>query len=1196
MKVRRNVRFLPLLVTLACSGVVSHSDGATGQYWNIGGTGGDGIWGTGPGDKNWNLVAGAAVGNTTWPDSGNDVAVFQDAIGGTVTVFDPVLAAGLSQTGADYTLNAGTITLVPDSAAAAPFIHVQAGTLTVNTTIEGSDGLLKTGGGTLLLATSNNYTGTTTVSAGSINLTGSLASTTLAIASGSSLTDAAGGLAAATVVTNAGTLAINAAETIASLTDNAGTVNGNGALTVTGATIFTGGTLAAPLTLNGLGGGTFTNGSLAGTFIGTAALDGATVSGTVSGNTTSNGNTLVSGSLGGGSLGVTGGVLTLTGISTNPTVTLAAGSSLVDQGNLADTAAVTNAGTFTANYADTIASYISNGGSLTGTALLTTATATLNDGSSVSGKLAAATLSTSGLVALNGTATADTTTITPGTLTLTGTLLSPAVEVKSGAILLTVSGRLSDTTVLTNSGTVDAGNGLSVSSYVSNGGTLAPAAGNMNVSTSFLNDGSFVAGNIKGVDVRANGAVNIGGTITSSNVAVQTGNLTLDGTFVVLDVNISSGAALRNNSSGLFGNSALTNGGTLLMNTGDTIKTYVSNGGSLAGIGTLGTITSTLNDGSSVSGRLSATTLTANGLVSITGRTTAGSFNIASGTLTNTGTLTATYLDISAGTTLVADGTQNFNLLTTSGPGTGTWQGDLANPSTVAPGGAEVIGSLAVTGDFSNTYGGTLKLDLGTGIRDLVTVGGTATFSGTLDLRQLSPITPFVPVQVVAAGDYSGSFSSLTENLDGAVWFNPNNGTVMALAPPDSSEGTLWGTTANQTSVWISLYDDVIDPGTTNVVQRLGGYDITSGPADANNPDLLNALSASFVPGGLNGAVLDRLSPEVYAGFQDYAIQATRSHQRAALDAPSLGFIQAPPCPHPNGSKNALPVPAAANPWEYFAAIDFFDASTDSSPNHADYDINNFGFVAGARTSFSERIRAGGYFAADTGSVDGTLINADATGWSLGVFAKALLDERTHTLVSGGISYGKYEFDGTRGSIVATGGGWTPANTGFSGVDGDALEFYLGASSLAYHSERFRLIPSIGLRFVCGNMEGFAETAGLPGAPIALAVDGDAYHSALAEVSLRAEADLTDVITLHGMIGFSAGINDAPAALTARFATGARPLRVTAAGLDEDAISIGLGATWRVRDNLGLGLDWRADFRSDADMENTLGFSTSVRF
>ena len=101
------------------------------------------------------------------------MAVFQDALGGTVTAFDPVQATGIRQTGANYTINVGTITLVPDSTAASPFVNVQTGTLTLDSVLAGSNGLIESGGGDLLLTSANTYTGTTAITAGTLTLTGS---------------------------------------------------------------------------------------------------------------------------------------------------------------------------------------------------------------------------------------------------------------------------------------------------------------------------------------------------------------------------------------------------------------------------------------------------------------------------------------------------------------------------------------------------------------------------------------------------------------------------------------------------------------------------------------------------------------------------------------------------------------------------------------------------------------------------------------------------------------------------------------------------------------------------------------------------------------------------------------------------------------------------------------------------------------
>jgi len=216
MKARH--RLLPLLAISATFSAINfpgHSHAATYLHWNAGGTGGDGNWGTSPGDKYWNaVVSGPYLTNTTWPDTGNEVAAFQDAIGGTVTVFDPVQTAGIIQNGANYAINAGTITLVQDAAMVHPFIDVQTGSLTIDSTLDGTNGLIKTGTGTLVLSATNSYTGTTTLAAGTLTLLGNLVTATLDIAPIAALLDLPGGLANGTVLTNAGTVTMGASDTI----------------------------------------------------------------------------------------------------------------------------------------------------------------------------------------------------------------------------------------------------------------------------------------------------------------------------------------------------------------------------------------------------------------------------------------------------------------------------------------------------------------------------------------------------------------------------------------------------------------------------------------------------------------------------------------------------------------------------------------------------------------------------------------------------------------------------------------------------------------------------------------------------------------------------------------------------------------------------------------------------------------------
>jgi autotransporter-associated beta strand protein len=817
-------------------------------FWNPDGTGGDGIWGTGPGDKNWNLVSGAMVGNTAWQDGIDDTAVFQDMTGGTVTVFDSVQTAGITQNGANYTINAGSIILAADSAMNAPFVNVQGGILTMDAQLAGSAGLVKTGGGTLILSAANPYTGSTAIQGGALNLAGSLAST---------------------------------------------------------------------------------------------------------------------------------------GIS------------------------------------------------------------------------------------------------------------------------------------------------------------------------------------------------------------------------------ISSGAALLNQNGGFSISAALTNAGALTLNANDTVTGYISNGGSLTtGPGTLFATTSTLNNGSTVAGLLDTGTLTSNGMVQVTGSISAGSINIATGTLANTGTLgnASTLFNIHEGATFVAGGIQSYSLLTTSGTGPATWLGNMPYSTSLAPGGVGAVGTLEIVGNFTQ-QGGVLKMDLSAAANDLLDVSGIATFDGTLELNQLgaAAIAPFVPVTVVSASGYAGNITSLSENLDGAVLFNPGNGTVTRIGLPSGGGDSFYGATRNQTSTWISLYDDVIDPGIANITSGASGYDITSGIADTGNPDLLWALSASFAPAGLNGALLNRLSPEVYGSFSDYAMQATRSHQRSALSAPALerrdssksGMSKSAK----GGAKDGLAAAPAPLVWEFFAAMDYFRAGTDNSHNQADYDFDGMGVLAGARTRPWEKTQLAVYFGADSGTINGELIDADAFGWNLGVIGEHLLDEKSRTRLTAGISYGSYLFDGSRGSASATAAGWMPGKVEFNDADVDVFDLYLGVDGVAWKKDNLILIPSVGLRYAMSTMDSFDEsTGGASGSPIALDVNRDHHDALLLELGLLSRVEVNPKLVLWGEGGFNIGLLDGGRVTSASFTKGSRGMRAESDGLDDDSLYLGCGAIYQISGNIHASIGYRADIRSGSEAQQEIRLSSSWRF
>ncbi len=568
--------------------------------------------------------------------------------------------------------------------------------------------------------------------------------------------------------------------------------------------------------------------------------------------------------------------------------------------------------------------------------------------------------------------------------------------------------------------------------------------------------------------------------------------------------------------------------------------------------------------------------------------TVADSATAFTGILGNASTL----LNIAGGATLVAGGTQQFAVLSTSGSGAGLWQGNLANSTIVAPGGEGVIGTLAVSGNFTNLPGATLRIDLAAGGSDLLSVSGAATFGGTLDLSQAGadPVPSLTPIQIVLAASYSGNFSSIAEDLDGAVWFNPVRGEVTVIA---GGAGGLPGGTANRRSTWIALYDDVIDPGVSNVFRvPSAGLQVTSGIADPTNPDLLWSLAASANSGRLDGQVLDRLSPAPYAGLSDYAIQAGRRHEATALSAPSLvsGMpVAAPLQDDKGGSKQVLP-PASFHRWEFFAAADFF--SVESEDALADYDLNGWGMTAGWRVAPTEQVRLAAYFAADDGTVQGSLIDADASGWSAGMIAEVTVHPPSATRLTGGASFGNQVFDGSRGGLSATSAGWSPAAAVFSDVNVESWSGFVEIASTVYRDDRFQLIPNAGLRFATATMDAFVDGGGAVG----LAVFEDQRDSLIFELGVDGVMKVNEQVTATARGGVRQGIIDDPVVLGARFTSGSRPMRAEVDGLSGNSGYLGLGMNWRATEAIAVGFDYDAEIRTDAELQHGAALSCTWRF
>ena len=256
-----------------------------------GGSDGSGTWDSGA-TPDWFNVSGGVVGS--WSNSTADTAVFgSGGTAGTVTVGSTGVNVGTIQfntVSGSYVLSGGPITL-----GGAATINSSTGTTsTVNSVINGTSGLIFTGGGNLTLTGTNTFSGNTSVTAGTLNYSGAAAGTT------SSLLDVGNtaGQAAVVNINTTGTLTYSSNIQVGDLGSSGAVTQTNG--NVTGVT--TGG---AYITIgnNGYGsytlaGGTLTSGSVSG-----SVLQGFRIGGNQS-SSTSNGIANI------GIFTQTGGVLT----------------------------------------------------------------------------------------------------------------------------------------------------------------------------------------------------------------------------------------------------------------------------------------------------------------------------------------------------------------------------------------------------------------------------------------------------------------------------------------------------------------------------------------------------------------------------------------------------------------------------------------------------------------------------------------------------------------------------------------------------------------------------------------------------------------------------------------------------------------------------------------------------------------------
>ncbi|WP_159970177.1 Ig-like domain-containing protein [Pseudomonas sp. 8Z] len=675
--------------------------------------------------------------------------------------------------------------------------------------ISGSGALIKQGNGVLTLAGNNSYSGTTTVSAGTLSIGGdanlgtgdlTLAGSTLAI-TGATTIDNAIALTGNSTIDNSDAATLSGA--ISGAYDL--TKTGAGTLTLSasnsyGATFVNAGALSVDSDAN-LGSGTVN--LAAGTTLaltGTTNIDNAIILG---GNATvtAAANATLSGVVSGAYTLTKAGAATLTldGSNTYSATTVSAGTlSVSSDANLGSGTLTLGAGTtLTVTNATTINNAIALSGNATVNAGAATTLSGVISGSNDLTKTGAATLTLSGSNTYSGS-----TSVSAGTLSVAGdgNLGAGSLNLANGTTLqITGNTTIDNALALTGVATINAGAASTLSGTISGTGSLTKTgASNLTLSGSNTNTGTtsvsvgtlVVDGSTNSATSVANGATLAGGGILGGDVFVQNG-----GTL----------------SPGNGGADTLTVNGNLTLDAGSTLALDVN--GTNAGTGYDQIV---VNGNVGVSGA----TLTVNhGYAAGNGEVYQVILNAA------TDAITGTFSGLNEGSTFNAAG--NGTQLTTSYVG-GTGN-DLTLTAPTAP---------MVTSVSSSTANGTYKIGdtitINVQFDSVVDVTGTPTL--TLETGSTDRVLNYLSgtgsntlsfSYTVQAGDSSADLDYLSSSalsLNGGTIEDVNNQSALLTLPTPGAAGSLGANKAlvidgvRPAATSISLSDSTLGIGETATV------------------------------------------------------------------------------------------------------------------------------------------------------------------------------------------------------------------------------------------------------------------------------------------------------------------------------------------------------------------------------------------
>ena len=478
----------------------------------------------------------------------------------------------------------------------------------------------------------------------------------------------------------------------------------------------------------------------------------------------------------------------------------------------------------------------------------------------------------------------------------------------------------------------------------------------------------------------------------------------------------------------------------------------------------------------------------------------------------------------------------------------------FTNKGALSPGGAGVVQTTTLTGDFVNKAGSTftVTIDPTTESSDQLNGSGTATLEG--GTVKVTGVTHAYDGRytILEAGDVDGEFHDVTDTLFIDHMLNYGDDYVTLSSRSKGNSFRDFAGTANQRTVAHSLDSLPLDNEIARAILAL------TEPAQARGA--YTALSGE-VHASLKGALMD-------TGQRTVAAIHSRMNAR-------LG--------HPDAQTSTA---ASGNPWSLANGrsglwVTGYSSwgETDATSNTAQMDTDLHGILFGLDRALGEHWRFG--VLGGHSQTDVTLRARSSSGsvdaWSVGLYGGA---EAGASSLHLGAIYNDHSIDTSRSVHF----------NGFSqrlSASYDAQSWQLFAE--AGHTLQFRnlmLEPFAGVSFISLDMDRFSETGGTA----ALTSPSDTDNKTFTTLGMRSAMELKDKVHARGMVGWRHAFGDTDPSSTFTM-SGSSPFKVTGAPIAQDALVTALGVEAELLDNVFLTTAYKGRY---GDGAATHGFNAGI--